>query len=152
MVQATLRKAKRALTRRAPRKKVANAAYLAGVILLLAGATGNAVLYVYLIDLAAPHLPLELREVASLVSFLLVFLASLGGVSVILGGYLIERGHRIPGKFVVGLGAGSSLLGFLLHLGVVALQGGNPLLAAQGSLSGITAVALALCFWIEVKG
>lgn len=152
MVQKTLHKAKRAIARRAPRRQVARAAYLAGGIMLLAGATGNAFLYVWLIDLAAPHLPQELREVAGVVAFLLVFLASLGGLSVILGGFLIGKGHRRVGKFVVGLGASSSLLGFLLHVGVVTLQGGNPLLAAQGSLTGLTAVAILLCFWIELKG
>lgn len=151
-MKAALQKTRRVLARRAPRRQVEKVAYLAGGIMLLAGATGNAFLYVYLIDLAAPHLPGQLRDAAGVVAFLLVFLASLGGVSVLLGGYLIGRGQRRTGKFIISVGAGSTLLGFLLHVGVVASQGGNAFLAAQSSLSGLTAFAIILCFWVELRG
>ncbi|HWG92122.1 MAG TPA: hypothetical protein VNZ52_14830 [Candidatus Thermoplasmatota archaeon] len=147
-----LRRARKAITRRAPRRQVARVAFVAGLILLLAGATGNAVFYVYLLHLVAPYFPADLVPLLGFTAGILVLLASLGGITVILGAWLLSKGKRLPGKFAVSLGAGSSLLGLIVQLVLVAYQGGNPLQVAQHALSGLTAVALVMCFWVELKG
>ena len=64
--------------------------------------------------------------IANMFSFVLQalnFIASLGGVAVIVGGILIYVGRKKLGKFIIGIGAGMGLIGFLIVVGSALFHG-----------------------------
>lgn len=52
----------------------------------------------------------------------LILIASLGGLSVIIGGLLIGAKRVTTGKIIIGIGAGMGLLGFLISLLIAIAQ------------------------------
>jgi hypothetical protein len=63
-------------------------------------------------------------EMITLVLTILLYIASLGGIAVIIGGILIAMDRIGTGKFVIGLGAGIGLFGLIIMLVEAYLAGG----------------------------
>ena len=63
-------------------------------------------------------------EMITLVLTILLYIASLGGIAVIIGGILIAMDRIGIGKFVIGLGAGVGLFGLIIMLVEAYLAGG----------------------------
>ena len=63
-------------------------------------------------------------EVITLVLTILLYISSLGGIAVIIGGLLIAISRIGTGKFVIGLGAGIGLVGLIIMLVEAYLAGG----------------------------
>ncbi len=63
-------------------------------------------------------------EMITLVLTILLYIASLGGIAVIIGGILIAMNRIGTGKFVIGLGAGVGLFGLIIMLVEAYLAGG----------------------------
>ena len=63
-------------------------------------------------------------EMITLVLTILLYIASLGGIAVIIGGILIAMERIGIGKFVIGLGAGVGLFGLIIMLVEAYLAGG----------------------------
>ncbi|MFX1580137.1 MAG: hypothetical protein ACFFBJ_10850 [Promethearchaeota archaeon] len=63
-------------------------------------------------------------EVITLVLSILLYIASLGGIAVIVGGLLIAVNRIGTGKFVIGLGAGVGLFGLIILFVEAYLAGG----------------------------
>lgn len=96
-----------------------------GLLLIIQGATGSIGLIALIEDI--PTLFPELAPIAwiiNLILYVLLFLAGLGGVSVILGGMLLAGGRLSTGKLLIMLGAGMGLFGLLISLGHVLLTFG----------------------------
>jgi hypothetical protein len=93
---------------------------IGGLLLIIQGATGGIGLFALIADI--PTLFPELAAITwliNLVLYVLVFLAGLGGVSVILGGVLLAGGRLSTGKLLIMLGAGMGLIGLLISLGQI---------------------------------
>lgn len=63
-------------------------------------------------------------EAITLILTILLYIASLGGIAVIIGGILIAMERVGTGKFVIGLGAGVGLFGLIIMLVEAYLTGG----------------------------
>jgi hypothetical protein len=65
-----------------------------------------------------------IAETITLILTILLYIASLGGIAVIIGGILIAMDRIGTGKFVIGLGAGVGLFGLIIMLVEAYLAGG----------------------------
>ncbi|MFW9786951.1 MAG: hypothetical protein ACFFE2_11820 [Candidatus Thorarchaeota archaeon] len=63
-------------------------------------------------------------DMITLVLTILLYIASLGGIAVIIGGILIGMARIGTGKFVIGIGAGVGLIGLIIMLVEGYLAGG----------------------------
>ena len=88
-------------------------AVIAGLMLMMAGINGLGMwetirdfVTAYIID----HLAVQI------LFMVLIFIASLGGISVIAGGLLIGKGRITTGKLIIGLGAGMGLIGLAVSV------------------------------------
>ncbi len=86
---------------------------LGGALMIYAGVVGSVGIWGELISLAATLAP-ALADVLFWILVILINIASLGGVGVILGGYLMTTNRFGTGKFIIGLAAGMGLIGFLI--------------------------------------
>jgi hypothetical protein len=88
---------------------------IGGLLLLGAGYTqgGQTIVFVYLlvhsISALAPFF-----IIIDLILLILWIIALLGGLAVILGGYLLTTSHIRTGKFIVAISTGFGLISFLL--------------------------------------
>ncbi|HLE97848.1 MAG TPA: hypothetical protein VI997_10795 [Candidatus Thermoplasmatota archaeon] len=119
-------------------------AYVAGVLLIVSGAGGGAGLVKLAVSIVLSVLGPGANRALVLgvvfVGLLLAFLASLGGVTVILGGWVVRRHSRRAGAFLIALGAGVGLLGLILHAVALVWGGGSVLrwlLGVGTSLGGV---------------
>jgi hypothetical protein len=95
-------------------------AFVAGILLLIAGVSGFATwdtIRGFVSDYVVDNI------VVQVVFAVLVFFASLGGISVILGGLLIGRERIGTGRFLISLGAGLGLIGLLVSIVVLVVEG-----------------------------
>ncbi len=83
-------------------------------------------------------------EIITLVLTILLYIATLGGIAVIIGGILIAMDRVGTGKFVIGLGAGVGLFGLIIILVEAFLAGG---LAALTDILTLISQSIA---WIGV--
>jgi len=105
------------------RKIAALLAYVGGTLLLIAGATGSTGIIGTIIEYLIENLGGATADLLSLILQALNFIADLGGISVIIGGsFIINQRFRI-GKFIIGIGAGMGLIGFLIILASAFLHG-----------------------------
>lgn len=100
-------------------REAAIAAFLSGILLLLADISGEG-LWVLLAQVAG--ILVESR-LLSLGFFVLISISSLGGIAVILGGLLFLAKRGSLGRAFVILGTGMGALGLLLTLALWALAG-----------------------------
>ena len=100
------------MDRKKRNKRAFNIAMIAGILLILSGTTGVASL-------------VKIEEIVFryadiwLISFIfpfLLFIASLGGFTIMFGGYLILREQIRTGKFVISLGAGFGIISLLSNI------------------------------------
>ena len=105
------------------RKIAALLAYAGGTLLLIAGATGSTGIIGTVIEYLIENLGGATANLLSLILQALNFIADLGGISVIIGGsFIINQRFRI-GKFIIRIGAGMGLIGFLIILASAFLHG-----------------------------
>jgi hypothetical protein len=118
-------------------KKAMGIAIVAGVLLLVAGLSGLAAwedIRTYVTDNMGDN------EAIQYVFVVLILIASLGGIAVIVGGLLIGKDKVGLGKFLITLGAGLGLIGFIISL-VVGIMAGSLVI---GGFLGIGAIGLIL--------
>lgn len=108
-------------------------AIVAGILLFVAGVSGVAewgaiktFVTTHIIDNIAAHI----------VFAILIFIASLGGISVIIGGLLIGKNKVRTGKFTISLGAGMGLIGFMVSV-VMAVMENSIIIGGFMSVGGI---------------
>jgi len=112
-------------------------AIIAGLLLLIAGINGIAAwetIKGFVIANIADNF------IVQIVFAILIFIASLGGLSVIAGGILIGKGKVGTGKFLISLGAGLGIIGLIISIYVAYNQGSLTI----GSFFSIGAIGLIL--------
>jgi hypothetical protein len=118
-------------------KKAMIIAIFAGILLLIAGISGLATwetIKNFVINNIIDNF------IVQIIFSILIFIASLGGISVIAGGLLIGRDNIRTGKLFIALGAGLGLIGLIVSI-IVALMENNFLI---GSFFSIGAIGLIL--------
>ena len=91
---------------------------IGGALLILVGAIGSASTYLMIIEYAKTYANLS-EDIATLLAQFFVTLATLGGITVIIGSILIGIGGKRLGSWLVGIGAGISLTSLLLKIYVL---------------------------------
>ena len=98
-------------------------AYVGGALLLIAGAAGSTGIIGTILDYLIQNLGGVTANLLSLILQVPTFIADLGGISVIIGAsFIINQRPRI-GKFIIRIGAGMGLIGFLIILTSAFLHG-----------------------------
>ena len=118
-------------------KKAMIIAIFAGILLLIAGISGLATwetIKNFVINNIIDNF------IVQIIFAILIFIASLGGISVIAGGFLIGRDNIRTGKLFIALGAGLGLIGLIVSI-IVALMENNFVI---GSFFSIGAIGLIL--------
>lgn len=108
-------------------------AIVAGILLLIAGVSGAAT-WEAIKDFVNTHLMDNI--IVQIVFIVLIFIASLGGLAVIIGGLLIGKNKVGAGKFLISLGAGLGLLGLIFSI-VVAYTENNLIISSFFSIGAI---------------
>ena len=118
-------------------KKVMIVAIFAGILLLISGVSGLAIweaiknfVTTNIID----------NYIVQIIFVVLIFIASLGGLSVIIGGLLIGRDRIRTGKLFISLGAGLGLIGLIISIIVAVMENSFMI----GSFFSIGAIGLIL--------
>ena len=96
-------------------------AIIAGILLLIAGISGAAT-WQTISDFVSSQFPGN--EILEIVFVILIFIASLGGIAVIIGGLLIGKKKTGTGRMFILLGAGMGIIGLIFSL-IVAYNEGN---------------------------
>ncbi|MBK5133813.1 hypothetical protein JJE00_05225 [Candidatus Bathyarchaeota archaeon] len=116
----------------------------AGLLLFIKGIQGPTGIYFLILDYVN-----GLLTTGAIKSFLvfgllvLILLSSLGGLTVIAGGFLIWKDHVSTGKFLIGIGAGISIFLVLFLLITLITSGDLSSLIAQYGVVGWTGIILA---------
>ena len=108
-------------------------AIIAGILLLFSGINGFAT-WDTIKDFVTENI-VE-NNVINIVFAVLIFIASLGGISVIIGGLLIGKENIRIGKFLILLGAGLGLIGLLVSI-VIAVYQGSSVMSIFSSVGSI---------------
>ncbi len=98
-------------------------ALIAGALLIISGVTGSVGLIKDIITFFAPSLPPDAIAAINFVLSILNAIAMLGGIAVIIGGVLVTQGSVKLGKFIIGLGAGTGLIGVIINLVTLIMNG-----------------------------
>jgi len=118
-------------------KKAMYVAIIAGILLSIAGVSGFAT-WEIIKDFVTSNI-ID-NSIVQIVFAVLIFIASLGGISVIAGGLLIGKNKIGLGKFLITLGAGIGLIGLIFSILVAYFEGNLTL----GSFFSIGAIGLIL--------
>jgi len=113
-------------------------AIIAGILLLIAGVSGLAT-WETIKYFVIKNLNID-NEIIQVVFAVLIFIASLGGISVIAGGLLIGKNRVRTGKFLITLGAGLGLIGLIFSI-IIGYYEGN---LTIGSFFSIGTIGLIL--------
>jgi len=108
-----------------------------GGLLIVSGTRGPIGIYEAILQ----NLPLFIKDplvllMATVMALILVILSSLGGLTVIVGGYLIYKGHVTTGKLMIGLGAGVGIPWLLFILFTLMITQGLTSVITQHSITG----------------
>ena len=95
-------------------------AFIAGILLLIAGVNGIAA-WETIQNFVTEHI-ID-NYLVHIIFTILIFIASLGGIAVILGGYLLGQDKVRTGKFFISLGAGLGLIGLIISLWIASSEG-----------------------------
>lgn len=87
---------------------------LGGILLIYAGSTGSIGVFETIVDYAKNYLGSTETTILEILLIGLGIIASLGGISVLVGAYLIRNERKGTGKLIVGIGAGMGLIGLIL--------------------------------------
>ena len=108
-------------------------AIVAGTLLSVAGMSGIAE-WEAIKTFVTAHI---IDDIAVQIIFaILILIASLGGISVIIGGLLIGKNRVRTGKFTISLGAGMGLIGLIVSI-VVAVMENSLIIGEFMSVGGI---------------
>ncbi len=121
-------------------------AILAGILLLISGFSGLAT-WEAIRNFVTTNIVNNF--VVQIIFAILIFIASLGGLSVIIGGLLIGRSKIVTGKLFIVLGAGLGLIGLIISI-VVALMENNFTIGSFFSL-GFLGLILSIFARLMVK-
>jgi signal transduction histidine kinase len=97
-------------------------AIIGGILLLIGGSTGMAGFLSELSNIIQDLLGGE-NQVVATIFWILIIIATLGGLAVIIGGLLIYKNHIIIGKILITLGAGMGIIGLIISLISALAQG-----------------------------
>ena len=122
-------------------------AIVAGILLLIAGVSGLAT-WETIKNFVTTHV-ID-NTIVQIVFAILIFIASLGGIAVIIGGLLIGKNKVRTGKFVIALGAGLGLIGLIVSL-VIAIVEGNFTLSCFLSIGAIGVILSIVARIVAVK-
>jgi hypothetical protein len=127
-------------------------AAVAGVLLLISGVRGPTGTY----ELLREQLPVfiqnqQVLQVVNVVALILIAVSLAGGLSVLVGGYLIFKNHVGTGKFFIGLGAGVGLPWLILLAVSLVTSGQVAAVTAQHSSVGWLGMILAFAARIFAK-
>lgn len=84
--------------------------------MLYAGISGSVGIWADILLFAATYAP-AIADIVAYILIILVNIASLGGIAVIVGGYMLTTNRFGTGKFVIGIAAGMGLIGLLIMIG-----------------------------------
>jgi hypothetical protein len=121
-------------------------AILAGILLLISGFSGLAT-WEAIKSFVTTNIVNNF--VVQIIFAILIFIASLGGLSVIIGGLLIGRSKIVTGKLFIFLGAGLGLIGLIISI-IVALMENNFTIGSFFSL-GFLGLILSIVARLMVK-
>ena len=96
-------------------------AIVAGIFLLIDGVSGFATwetIKTFVLNNITDN------EIVQIIFAVLIFIAALGGIAVIAGGVLIGKNKLRSGKFIILLGTGLGIIGFIFSI-IVAINEGN---------------------------
>ena len=102
-------------------KAAMGVAIIAGLLLLIEGISGFAT-WTTIKEFVSDNV--TDNEIVMYIFVILIFIASLGGISVIIGGLLIGKNKVRTGKFIIALGAGLGLIGLIVSI-IIGLTEGN---------------------------
>jgi hypothetical protein len=108
-------------------------AFIAGILLLISGVSGVATweaIKSFVIDNISDH------SILQFIFAILIFIASLGGISVIIGGILIGKEKIRSGKLFISLGAGLGIIGLIVSI-IVAIMENNLTIGSYFSIGFI---------------
>ena len=112
-------------------------AVIAGILLIISGISGLAT-WETIKDFVTTHI--VDNSIIQVVFAILIFIASLGGIAVIIGGLLIGKNNVGLGKFIIALGAGLGLIGLIFSLIITYMEGNFTI----GSFFSLGAIGLIL--------
>ena len=99
--------------------KAMGIAIVAGILLLIAGVSGVAT-WETIKSFVTTHI--MDNSIIQIVFVVLIFIASLGGIAVIMGGVLIGKDKIGTGKFLISLGTGFGLIGLIFSIVVAYME------------------------------
>ncbi len=102
-------------------KAAMGVAIVAGLLLLIEGISGFAT-WTTIKEFVSDNV--TDNEIVMYIFVILIFIASLGGISVIIGGLLIGKNKVRTGKFIIALGAGLGLIGLIVAI-IIGLSEGS---------------------------
>ena len=113
-------------------------AIIGGILLFISGTAGMVDLLESLRDIVI-DLVGDSNSTIENIFWILIIIAMLGGISVIIGGYLIWKDHPIAGKILILLGTSMGIIGLIINLIIAINQGeaGNFLNWLTTSFAGI---------------
>ncbi|KYK20501.1 hypothetical protein AYK24_10100 [Thermoplasmatales archaeon SG8-52-4] len=121
-------------------------AILAGILLLISGISGLAT-WETIKNFVTENIIDNF--IVQIVFAILIFVASLGGLSVIVGGLLIGKNKILTGKFLILLGTGLGLIGLIFSIAVAFVEGS---LTSGGFFSiGTVGLILSIIARVTVK-
>ncbi len=88
-------------------------AFLSGILFLLTSWYASTDLWETVTDWASDEYP-DYEDYIKIFLLVILFLASLGGITVILGGILINKERLTLGKFLIAIGAGVGLISVII--------------------------------------
>jgi hypothetical protein len=114
-----------------------------GILLIVSGTSGPMGIFLIILE----KLPLFIKDaliltITAMVALFLIVLSSLGGFTVILGGYLIYKKHIGTGKMLIGLGAGVGIPWFLYILITIMVTREATAIIEQHSIVGWIGIVL----------
>jgi hypothetical protein len=96
-------------------------AFVAGIIALLAGLTGNITIYETLITLTTDYTPSGVSQALSLFLLVISIIASFAGIAVILGGLVILANRFFIGRLLIGIGLGFEAWNMVFQIVMIAI-------------------------------
>ncbi|MFX1393888.1 MAG: hypothetical protein ACFFAH_09970 [Promethearchaeota archaeon] len=89
---------------------------LGGILMILSSIIGSVSFFALVFGIASDLLGSEVAFILSIILIIFAFIAGLGGIAVIIGVILVVRDKIGLGKFIIGLGAGMGLIGFIIFI------------------------------------
>lgn len=117
---------------------------IAGVILLISGTTGASSVYSRILQkLSLLFQEALIVSAANTITVIFIGLSSFGGILVMLGGYLVYKGHIGLGRLAIGLGGGVGIPWLLFIFMWLLITSDLMTIVASHSILGWTGIILA---------